>query len=84
VSIEQRTSLDTILRSAAFPPHSSVEEQRRLLRELLSAQPLAPEVTVTAAVLGDVPTAEITVDGVASRHAVLYFHGGVYVMDMRS
>jgi monoterpene epsilon-lactone hydrolase len=80
VSIEQRNTLDTILRSAAFPPGSSVEEQRRLLRELLSAQPLAPEVTVTAAVLGDVPTAEIVVDGVAPRHTVLYFHGGVYVM----
>jgi monoterpene epsilon-lactone hydrolase len=80
VSIEQRNSLDTILRSAAFPPGSSVEEQRRLLRELLSAQPLAPEVTVTAAVLGDVPTAEIVVDGVAAPHTVLYFHGGVYVM----
>jgi acetyl esterase/lipase len=37
-------------------------------------------VTVTAAALGGVPTAEITVDGVEPRHVVLYFHGGVYVM----
>ena len=36
--------------------------------------------TVTAAALGDVPTAEIMVDGVEPRHIVLYFHGGVYVM----
>ena len=36
--------------------------------------------TVTAAALGGVPTAEITVDGVEPRHVVLYFHGGVYVM----
>jgi len=35
---------------------------------------------VTAGVLGDVPTAEITVDGVEPRHVVLYFHGGVYVI----
>jgi acetyl esterase/lipase len=35
---------------------------------------------VTAAALGGVPTAEITVDGVVPRHVVLYFHGGVYVM----
>jgi acetyl esterase/lipase len=35
---------------------------------------------VTAAALGGVPTAEITVDGVEPRHVVLYFHGGVYVM----
>ena len=36
--------------------------------------------TVTAAALGGVPTAEITVDGIEPRHIVLYFHGGVYVM----
>ncbi len=36
--------------------------------------------TVTAAALGGVPTAEITVDGVEPRHVVLYFHGGVYVL----
>jgi len=47
---------------------------------VLSAQPLPADVTVTAAALGGVPTAEITVDGVEPRHVVLYFHGGVYVM----
>jgi epsilon-lactone hydrolase len=47
---------------------------------LLSAQPLPADVTVTAAALGGVPTAEITVAGVEPRHVVLYFHGGVYVM----
>jgi monoterpene epsilon-lactone hydrolase len=80
VSIEQRETLDAILRQSAFPPSSDVNEQRRQLRDLLSAQPLPAEVTVTRAVLGGVPTAEITVDGVEPRHVVLYFHGGVYVM----
>jgi acetyl esterase/lipase len=80
VSIEQRETLDAILRQSAFPPGSDVNEQRRQLRDLLSAQPLPAEVTVTRAVLGGVPTAEITVDGVEPRHVVLYFHGGVYVM----
>jgi epsilon-lactone hydrolase len=37
-------------------------------------------VTVTAAALGGVPTAEITIDGIEPRHVVLYFHGGVYVL----
>ena len=46
----------------------------------MSAQPLPAEVTVTAAALGGVPTAEITVDGIDPRHVVLYFHGGVYVI----
>jgi monoterpene epsilon-lactone hydrolase len=80
VSTEQRENLDAILRQSAFPVGSDVNEQRRLLRELLSAQPLPADVTVTAAALGGVPTAEITVDGIEPRHVVLYFHGGVYVM----
>src|SRR5712692_6840255 len=80
VSTEQRENLDAILRQSAFPAGSDVNEQRRLLRELLSAQPLPADVIVTAAALGGVPTAEITVDGIEPRHIVLYFHGGVYVL----
>jgi hypothetical protein len=37
----------------------------------------APDVTVTAASLGGVPTAEITVDGIEPRHVVLYFHASL-------
>ncbi len=80
MSIEQRENLEAILRQSAFPDDADVNEQRRALRELLSAQPLPADVTVTAAELGGVPTAEITVDGIEARHVVLYFHGGVYVM----
>ena len=80
MSAEQRATLDAILRRSAFPADADVHEQRRLLKELLSAQPLPADVTVTAAALGGVPTAEVTVDGVEPRHVVLYFHGGVYVM----
>ena len=80
MSIEQRQTLDAILRQSAFPADADVNEQRRLLRELLSAQPLPAEVTVAAAALGGVPTAEITVEGIEPRNVVLYFHGGVYVM----
>jgi len=80
VSTEQQDGLDAILRRSAFPVGSSVDEQRRLFRELASAQPLPADVTVTAAALGGVPTAEITIDGTDPRHVVLYFHGGVYVI----
>ena len=80
VSTEQQETLDAILRQSAFPAGSDVSEQRRLLRELTSAQPLPAGVTVTAAALGGVPTAEITIDGIEPRHVVLYFHGGVYVL----
>jgi len=80
VSTEQRENLDAILRQSAFAAVSDVNEQRRQLRELLSAQPLPADVTVTEAALGGVRTAEITVDGIEPRHIVMYFHGGVYVM----
>jgi epsilon-lactone hydrolase len=80
MSAEQRENLEAILRQSAFPAGIDVSEQRRLLRELTSAQPLPADVTVTAAALGAVPTAEITIDGTGPRHVVLYFHGGVYVL----
>ena len=80
MSTEQQEVLDAILRQSAFPVGSDVNEQRRLLRELTSAQPLPADVIVTAAALGGVPTAEITIDGIEPRHVVLYFHGGVYAI----
>jgi monoterpene epsilon-lactone hydrolase len=80
VSTEQRENLEAVLRQSAFPVGIDVSEQRRLLRELTTAQPLPADVTVTAAALGGVPTAEITIDGIEPRHVVLYFHGGVYVL----
>jgi monoterpene epsilon-lactone hydrolase len=80
VSAEQRETIEAILRQSAFPADSTVEEQRRQFREAVSAQPLPPDVTVTAAALGGVPTAEVTLDGVEPRHVILYFHGGVYVI----
>ena len=80
MSSEQRQNLEAILRQGALPAGSDVSEQRRILRELASARPLPGDLTVTAAELGGVPTAEITVAGVEPRHVVLYFHGGVYVV----
>ena len=80
MSTEQKQTIDAILRQSALPVDSDVDEQRRLFREAVSAQPLPADVTVTAAALDGVPTAEITLDGIDARHVVLYFHGGVYVM----
>jgi epsilon-lactone hydrolase len=80
MSIQQQETLDAILRQASFPPDATVDDQRRALREVLSAQPLPADVTVTEGALGGVRTAEITVDGIEPRHVVVYFHGGVYVL----
>ncbi len=40
MSTEQRENLDAILGQSALPAGSDVSEQRRLLWELISAQPL--------------------------------------------
>jgi epsilon-lactone hydrolase len=80
VSAEQREQVEAILRQAALPVGSDVDEQRRLLHEIQSSQPRPSDVTVTATALGAVPAAEISVDGVEPRHVVLYFHGGVYAL----
>jgi len=81
VSAEQRENLEAVLRQNALSADSDVSEQRRRMQELASAQPLPSDVTATAGTLGGVPTAEITVDGIEPRHVVLYFHGGVYVLE---
>jgi acetyl esterase/lipase len=80
VSNEQKDTIDAILRQAALPADSDVDEQRRLFRAAASAQPLPADVTVTASQLGGVPVAEIILEGIDARHFVLYFHGGVYVI----
>ena len=80
MSAKQRETLDAILRQNSFPADTDINEQRRLLKELVAGQPLPAELTVTAATLGGVPVAEITIAGIEPRHVVLYFHGGVYVL----
>src|SRR5580700_7483627 len=80
MSAEQREALEAGLRQGAFPADTGISEQRRLLKELVAGQPLPADLTVTAATLGGVPVAEITLAGIEPRHAVLYFHGGVYVL----
>jgi len=80
MSAEQREALGAGLRQGGFPADSDISEQRRLLRELVAGQPLPADLTVTAATLGGVPVAEISIAGVEPRHVVLYFHGGVYVL----
>ncbi len=80
MSTSQKDMVDGILRQSAFPIGSTAQQQRQLLRDALSAQPLPTDLTVTPGTLGGVPTAEITIAGVEPHHVVLYFHGGVYVI----
>ena len=49
MSAEQRQALEAVLRQNSFPADSDINEQRRLLKELVAGQPLPSELTVTPA-----------------------------------
>jgi monoterpene epsilon-lactone hydrolase len=80
MSLHQRQALDAMLRGSPLAKTDDIHELRRLFTEIMSAQPPPPDLSVTPATLGSVPTVEITVAGVEPRHLLLYFHGGVYAM----
>ncbi len=80
MSVEQRERLESRLRQLPFDLAGDIEEQRHLFDGMMSSQPPPADVIVTSAVLGTVPTAEITVAGAEPRHVVLYFHGGTYAL----
>ncbi|HEX3826043.1 MAG TPA: alpha/beta hydrolase [Sporichthyaceae bacterium] len=84
MSSEQRHALDVTLRQSPLGTTTDVHELRRLFAQLMSSQPLPPDLRMTAAMLGTVPTVEISVAGVAPRHRLLYFHGGVYAFGSAS
>jgi epsilon-lactone hydrolase len=80
MSVEQRKSLESMLRQLPFDLGGDIQEQRHLFDEMMSSQPPPADVIVTSAALGTVPTAEISVAGAEPRHVVLYFHGGTYAL----
>jgi acetyl esterase/lipase len=84
MSLEQRQALDTALRQSPLGKAGDVHELRRLFAELMGAVPAPPGVTAAPAMLGSVPTVEITVADVEPRHLVLFFHGGVYAFGSAS
>ena len=55
-------------------------EQRKNLDAILRQSVFPAGADVTAATLGGVRTAEITIDGIKPGHTVLYFHRSVYVL----
>lgn len=80
MNTEQRENLDAILRQSVFPAGADASGQRRLLREPTSAQPPPADVTLTAATLSGVRTAELPIDGTEPGDTILYFHDGDYVL----
>jgi acetyl esterase/lipase len=80
MSKQQQVELDAMLRQAPFDPKGDVAALRSGFEALMQQIPVPGDVRKTATAVGGVSAVEVTIDGVASRGAVLYFHGGVYVI----
>jgi monoterpene epsilon-lactone hydrolase len=79
-SKEQRDGLDQFLRQATLDLGVDVREQRANLERLLTATPLADDVSAAPGTLGGIPMVAVDVTGAASDDIILYFHGGVYAL----
>src|ERR1039457_1295949 len=80
MSQQQKDALRSIFRNAPLDIGGDPIEQRTNFEKMLSAQPLADDVTATPGELGGVPVLNIET-GESSHDAVmLWFHGGWYVI----
>src|ERR1700692_4773463 len=80
MSQQQKDALKEMIRNAPLDIGGDAIEQRANFEKMLSAQPLADDVSTTPAELGAVPVLTIE-PGAASHDAVLlWFHGGWYVI----
>jgi epsilon-lactone hydrolase len=80
MSQQQKDALKEMIRNAPLDIGGDAIEQRANFEKMLSAQPLADDVSTTPGELGGVPVLNIET-GEASHDAVmLWFHGGWYVI----
>jgi monoterpene epsilon-lactone hydrolase len=80
MSLEQRNTVDQILRNAPFDLGGEVAIQRPLLEELLTAHPLAADVLTTDGALGGIPVIFVEIDGGETNGTILHFHGGGFAL----
>jgi monoterpene epsilon-lactone hydrolase len=80
VTADQLRALDEMLRTGPLDLGGDLEEQRRLLVELLTSIPLPDDVRTKPDDLAGVPVIGIDIDGVDDHGVVLYLHGGAYAM----
>jgi acetyl esterase/lipase len=80
MTLQQRELVHQILRDAPFDLGGDVTVHRPLLEQMLTAQPLPPDVRVTEGELGGVPVVFIDIDGVEARGTLLHAHGGGFAV----
>jgi monoterpene epsilon-lactone hydrolase len=80
MSQEQREALDQLIRNAPLDIGGDPIEQRANFEKMLSAQPLADDVSTAPGELGGVPVLNIETGEASHDAVVLWFHGGWYVI----
>jgi acetyl esterase/lipase len=80
MTLQQRELVHQILRDAPFDLGGDVTVHRPLLEQMLTAQPLPPDVRVTEGELGGVPVVFIDIEGVEARGTLLHAHGGGFAV----
>lgn len=81
MSVAQAQFIEDQLRNGPLDLGGDLSQQRPLLENLMTANPLPAGVTTTTgSVLGTVPVVDVIPETVAGPGAILYFHGGAYAL----
>jgi len=80
MTAQQRDLVHQILRNAPFDLGGDVTVNRPLLTEMLTAQPLPPDVVLTSGELGGIPVIFIDIDGTSPRGTIFHLHGGGFAV----
>jgi epsilon-lactone hydrolase len=84
MSEQQRAGLDATLRQTPFDLNGDLATLRSGFEEAMRHIPIADDVQRTDIDLGGVDAIEVSIKGADSSNAILYFHGGVYVIGSAS
>ena len=80
MSQQQREALDQIMRNGPLDIAGDPAEQRAIFERMLTARPLASDVTAAPGTLGGVPVLTIEAGETRTGTVLLWLHGGWYVM----
>ena len=80
MTAQQRDLIDQLLRDSPFDLGGDVATQRPLLDQMLTSQPVPPDVRVTPGDLGGVPVLRIGIAGAEPRGTVFHVHGGGFAL----
>jgi acetyl esterase/lipase len=80
VSRDQKLALDGVLRQGGLDLQADVPTLRASFNELMARIPAPDDVRQNTTTIGGVGAIEVTAPGADGDTAILYFHGGVYVI----